>query len=39
MLPYVATVVALAVQAIGRRRRERFDVSETNYVPAIIPRG
>ncbi|MFD1715986.1 ABC transporter permease [Amnibacterium flavum] len=39
MLPYVATVVALAVQAISRRRRERFDVSETNYVPAIIPRG
>jgi general nucleoside transport system permease protein len=39
MLPYVATVVALAVQAIGRRRRERFDVSDTNYVPAIIPRG
>lgn len=39
MLPYAATVVALAVQAVGQRRRERFDVSDTAYVPAIIPRG
>lgn len=38
-LPYVATVVALAVQAVGLSRRDRFDVSETTYVPAIIPKG
>jgi simple sugar transport system permease protein len=38
-LPYVATVVALAIQAIGLSRRDRFDVSETTYVPAIIPKG
>ncbi len=38
-LPYAVTVVALAVQAIGRSRRERYDVSDTNYVPVIIPRG
>lgn len=38
-LPYVVTVVALAVQAMRRARRARFDVSETNYVPAIIPKG
>jgi ABC-type uncharacterized transport system permease subunit len=38
-LPYLVAVVALAIQAMGRVRRRRFDVSETNYVPAIIPRG
>jgi simple sugar transport system permease protein len=38
-LPYVVTVVALAAQAIGHARRARYDVSETNYVPVIIPRG
>jgi simple sugar transport system permease protein len=38
-LPYVATVVALSVQAIGLTRRDRYDVSETTYVPAIIPKG
>lgn len=38
-LPYVATVVALAIQAIRRSRSQRFGVSDTNYVPAIIPRG
>lgn len=38
-LPYAATVVALAVQAVGRTRRGRYDVSDTAYVPAIIPKG
>jgi ABC-type uncharacterized transport system permease subunit len=38
-VPYVVTVVALALQAVGRARRQRFDVSDTNYVPAIVPRG
>lgn len=38
-LPYVVTVIALALQAAGRSRRQRFEASETNYVPAIIPRG
>lgn len=38
-LPYVVTVIALAIQAVSRTRRQRFDVSDTNYVPAIIPRG
>lgn len=38
-LPYVVTVIALAIQAIGRARRSRYDVSDTSYVPVIIPRG
>jgi simple sugar transport system permease protein len=38
-LPYVATVIALAIQAARRARTQRFGVSDTNYVPAIIPRG
>ncbi|GAA2013145.1 ABC transporter permease [Nakamurella flavida] len=38
-LPYVATVVALAVQAVRESRRRRYDVSITQYVPAIIPKG
>lgn len=38
-LPYVATVVALAFQSIRQRRRNRFNVSDTSFLPAIIPRG
>jgi simple sugar transport system permease protein len=38
-LPYVATVVALAFQSIRERRRNRFNVSDTSFLPAIIPRG
>jgi simple sugar transport system permease protein len=38
-LPYLVAVIALAIQAVGRVRRRRFDVSDTNYVPAIIPKG
>ena len=38
-LPYAVTVIALAAQAMARIRRQRFDVSDTNYVPAIVPRG
>lgn len=38
-LPYVATVVALALQSIREKRRNRFNVSDTSFLPAIIPRG
>jgi ABC-type uncharacterized transport system permease subunit len=38
-LPYVATVLALAVQSIRRHRLNRFDVTDTSFLPAIIPRG
>lgn len=38
-LPYLATVAALAAQSINARRANRFDVSDTTYLPAIIPRG
>jgi general nucleoside transport system permease protein len=37
-LPYVATIIALALQAIRRQRRDRFDVTDTSFLPAIIPR-
>ncbi|WP_066949528.1 ABC transporter permease [Microtetraspora fusca] len=37
-LPYVTTIVVLAVYGIRRRRVERFAASDTAYVPAIIPR-
>ncbi|HEY0248274.1 MAG TPA: ABC transporter permease [Gryllotalpicola sp.] len=39
ILPYVATILALFLQALRDRRRDRFDASETSYLPAIIPRG
>jgi simple sugar transport system permease protein len=38
-LPYVATIVALALQSWRERRRTRFDVSDTSFLPAIVPRG
>jgi simple sugar transport system permease protein len=38
-LPYVATIVALAFQSIRQYRLNRFDVSDTSFLPAIIPRG
>ncbi|ARJ06914.1 ABC transporter permease [Cnuibacter physcomitrellae] len=38
-LPYIATIVALAFRSIREFRRNRFDVSDTSFLPAIIPRG
>jgi simple sugar transport system permease protein len=38
-IPYVATVVALALQSARQRRRDRFNVDDTSFLPAIIPRG
>jgi simple sugar transport system permease protein len=38
-LPYVVTVLALAFRSIRQRRLERYDVSDTSFLPAIIPRG
>lgn len=38
-LPYVVTVIALAFRSIRQRRLERYDVSDTSFLPAIVPRG
>lgn len=38
-LPYVATVLALAFRSHRQWRVERYDVSDTSFLPAIIPRG
>jgi simple sugar transport system permease protein len=38
-LPYVATVLALAFQSMRQFRLNRFNVSDTSFLPAIIPRG
>jgi simple sugar transport system permease protein len=38
-LPYVATVLALAFQSMRQYRLNRFNVSDTSFLPAIIPRG
>lgn len=38
-LPYVATILALAFQSIRQYRLNRFNVSDTSFLPAIIPRG
>lgn len=38
-LPYIVTIVALAFRSIRQRRLERYDVSDTTFLPAIIPRG
>lgn len=38
-LPYVVTIVALAVQSFREKRLDRFNVSDTSFLPAIIPRG
>jgi len=38
-LPYIVTVVALAFRSIRQHRMQRYDVSDTSFLPAIIPRG
>jgi simple sugar transport system permease protein len=38
-IPYVATVLALALQSVRERRRNRFTVDDSSFLPAIIPRG
>lgn len=38
-LPYVAAIVALALRSIRERRSARSDVSDTSFLPAVIPRG
>lgn len=38
-IPYAATVLALALQSIRQRRRDRFNVDDSSFLPAIIPRG
>ncbi|CAN5402405.1 ABC transporter permease [soil metagenome] len=38
-LPYIATVLALALQSVRQHRLNRFDVTDTSFLPAIIPRG
>lgn len=39
IVPYAATILALAVQAVRTRRITRFDTTETTYLPAVVPRG
>lgn len=38
-LPYVAAIAALAFRSISQSRANRNDVSDTSFLPAIIPRG
>jgi ABC-type uncharacterized transport system permease subunit len=38
-IPYAATVLALALQSIRQRRINRFNVDDSSFLPAIIPRG
>jgi len=38
-LPYLAAIVALAFRSIRQSRLEKYDVSDTSFLPAIIPRG
>ena len=38
-LPYVTTILALAFHGFQRRKRERFETTETTSMPVIVPRG
>jgi ABC-type uncharacterized transport system permease subunit len=39
MLPYVATIVALAIFGFRRWRTTRWSAADIGYVPPILPRG
>jgi simple sugar transport system permease protein len=38
-MPYVAAIAALAFRSIRQSRTNRHDVSDTSFLPAIVPRG